>query len=213
MSRSRNAVVTAASWVWIPAVFGVCGCQGPAPITVWQQRLTDYVAREGNGDPGILREAPGLRSTESLRPAEVRFSATGIPGSGLFSATRDVQGVLVGLSSDRGRSHFVFLVGVNEKDSSGTRNVIDIRPIAFEVRGHEMFWRVGKERDDLLARYLAANGLSNGGKARSSRRSGPFPRLDDVFRMEAKNGEVVIHDARSKAIWTLSLSSVREPRR
>lgn len=194
----------------ILAAVSVCGCQGPAPITVWRQRLTDYIAREGNGDPGILRDAPTLRSTQSLRPAEIRFSAAGIPGSGLFSATRDVQGVLVGMASERGRSHFVFLVGVNDQDSNGNRGVTDIRPIAFEVRGNEMFWRVGPERDDLLSRYVAAGGSPNGGTARANRRSGPFPRLDDVFRMETRNDEVLIDDPRSKVVWSLSLSGVRK---
>jgi len=197
----------------ILAAMSVCGCQGPAPMTVWQQRLTDFVSREGNGDPGILREAPGLRSTRSLRPAEVKFSATGIPGSGLFSATRDVQGVLVGLASERGRGHFVFLVGVNEQDSSGNWGVIDIRPISFEVRGNEMYWRVGPERDDLLARYLAAGGSAKGGTTRSNRRSGPFPRPDDVFRMETRNDEVFIEDPRSKVVWSLSLPGVRKSSR
>lgn len=197
----------------IPVGLFVCGCQGPSPIAVWQQRLTDYVARAGDGDPGVLREASTLRSTQSLRPAQVKFSATGIPGAGLFAATRDVHGVLVGVWSEQGRSRFAFLVGVNEQGSGGSWKVVDIRPIAFEVRGDQVLWRVGDERGDLLERYLAADGPSDGESPGVDRRSRPFPRQDDVFRMEASGGEVLIHDLRSKAAWSLSLTGTHDTAR
>lgn len=206
MNRASYRLSRIAPHWTILAAMGACGCQGPAPIGVWQQRLTDYIALEGHGDPGILREAPTLRSTRSLRPAEVKFNAKGVPGDGLFAPTRDVQGLLVGLLSQRGRDHFVFLVGVNEQGSNGEWKVIDVRPIAFDVRGNDIHWRIGSERDDLLARYLAAGESPSGGERGSNPRAGPFPRWDDVFRMEPKDGKIMIHDARSKAAWVLSLS-------
>jgi hypothetical protein len=87
--------------------------------------------------------------------------------------------------------------------------VTDIRPIAFEVRGTDVSWSVGEEREDLISQYLAGGQSQNAGNPEASGRQGPFPRVDDTFRLETSDDDILIHDSRSTAVWSLSLPSTR----
>jgi len=191
---TRVAFVSGTS---ILAVISAIGCRIPDPIEVWQQKLTDHIAGQGNWNPGVLREAPTLRSTASLRPAEIRFSATGIPGPafGFLTAVRDVQGVLVGLWSDHDPTSYVFLIGVNEHHPSGRWELLDVRPIALFVREKRVHWFIGPEQRRALTQYLSATPPSD---------RQIFPRLDDEFRMEVQGDHLIIHEVKSGALWQLN---------
>lgn len=185
------------------AVSVLGGCRTSDPIGAWQQKLTDYVVGEGNGDPGSLRNAAQLRSSQSLRPAQIRFAATGISGGGIFAPDLDVQGILVGRTADLDPPFDVFLVGVNRRRSSGEWEVLDIRPVAFHVRGEQLDWLVGPSQDRSLERYRAAARTPN---------CNAFPRLDDAFQLETPGSEFVIRDSKSGAVWRLSRPPPRRPR-
>lgn len=185
----------------------VSGCQSASPIGVWQERLTAYISGQGNGDPTVLRNAPDLRSAQSLRPAEVRFSAIDIPGAGVpgFRSTRDVQGVLVGRATPRNRAYFIFVVGVNERAGRGSWEVDDLRLVAFDVRGQEIFWRVSPEDPKVLQHYLSATQPPARRRLFRHPDHQTFPRLDDVFKLEVHNGVAVVTEVHSQTVWRLTL--------
>ena len=102
-------------------VFTVGGCSTSQPLRAWQQRFTDYTMKEGDGDLNVLRESAELRSTDSLRPAQIRFDHDDIAAPGLppFVDRIDAHGVMVGQHAEGGNPVFFFLIGIVERPYSG----------------------------------------------------------------------------------------------
>lgn len=202
----RSARVRFIQGLLIPTLLSIAaGCQTSPPIEQWQARLTDYIGREGAGDPNILRDSPALRSTNSLRPAQVQFAAKDLPGAGLFSSTRDVQGVLVGVIGEPTARWFVFLTGLNERDASGHLRVTDIRPIAMRVDGDQIHWCVGSRDPDAMHQYDSALGKERRLRLRRAKGHDSFPRLDDAFELKIDSAELVIHELKSGASWRIAM--------
>jgi len=193
----------------------VSGCQSASPIGVWQERLTAFISSEGNGDPNVLRNAPQLRSAQSLRPAEIRFSALDIGGAGFLSlrSTRDVQGVLVGHGSDRNRAYYIFMVGVNERRVGGSWEVDDVRLVAFDVRGQDISWRVSPPDPQSLQHYLSSTQPPVRRRLFRHPAHQTFPRLDDVFKLDLQSGVAIVTEVHSQTVWRLNLEPPSDRRR
>jgi hypothetical protein len=130
-------------------VFALGGCSADQPINAWQQRFTDYTMKQGNGDPSVLRESAELRSTRSIRPAQIRFDHDDIASPGLppFVDRFDVHGVLVGQHTDGRNPTFFFLVGVVERPYSGrAARVEDVRLVSCTVRDRTHHWKTANQQ-------------------------------------------------------------------
>lgn len=189
------------------SVFILGGCTASQPLKAWQQRLTDYTMKEGDGDLNVLRESAELRSTDSLRPAQIRFDHDNIAAAGLppFVNRVDAHGVMVGQYSEGGNPMFFFLVGVVERPYSGqAAKVEDVRLVSCTVREGRHHWKMNEPSQDNLNKYLALTWAG-------SRRADPhpthrtFPLVDDDFRFEVRGGYAIAADARSDAVWRISL--------
>jgi len=80
-------------------------------ITEWQYRLGQHIAQAGSGDPSVLSQMPGLRSSAVLRPGQIVFAATDVES---FVAERDgydVFGLLLGKHDSAAGPRYVFVVG------------------------------------------------------------------------------------------------------
>lgn len=183
----------------------VGGCAARAPIRAWQDALTQYVDRQGGGDPTILRETVDLHSRRGLRPGRVTFSATGLPVGGASWRQQDVHGVLVDVVRDGERTWFIFLVGVLRDGSGAVSQLADVRAVALRVEPGTQHWRVGSPNEVALRQYKArsaARGSTDGSHICPVR----FPGNVDVFEASAAAGFVTITEANSGAAWSVRLS-------
>jgi len=180
------------------------GCGTTRPIARWQDRLTEYVAEEGRGDPNVLRDMHELRSPDTLRPAWIRFSEIDVPGSGIprWATRYDVHGILLGRQGD---DTFVFLVGVVRRPTRGPSRLEEIRIAAWNPAADGWRWRFSEPDPRALREYLT--GHSHSGPSNHQ----TFPRLDDDFRLDAVDGLVRVTDAKTGAHWTLRVPGDSRP--
>ena len=178
------------------------------PLKAWQQRFTDYTMNEGGGDLNILRESVELRSANSLRPAQIRFDHDDIAADGLppFVDRIDAHGVMVGQHPDGGRPVFFFLVGLIERPFSGrAARIEDVRLVSCTVRDGGHLWKVSDPSPEALNQYLASSS-NDQNRANPHPFNRTFPLIDDDFRFEVRDGYALAADARSGAVWRLSLN-------
>lgn len=183
------------------------GCTPSRPLATWQQGLTDYVTRQGNGDPNILRTMQASRSRDSLRPNWITFGELDVPGTMLppFADTYDVQGVLVGQQQLGDKRWMVFLVATIRRDRTPTGTIEDLRLAAFSPGAiGELFWRISPQEDPAVHRYASTFAAKNGPMP------GVFPSPIDRFQFHADGADITVTEERSRATWHLSL---RPPQR
>jgi len=187
------------------SLLALCGCSVKDPIDAWQDSLTDYVARQGHGDPAVLRDLPQLRSSSSLRPAMIQFSKIDLPGFGLppFVDRWDVHGVMLDSKSGT-TAGYPFMIGVVKRPYSGPSTIEDIRLVVFQVDRDDFHWRLSRPDPEALRRYVD-------GAAENPRRlpAHPthqvFPAIDDVFEYELNGDQAVARDVCSGATWRVEL--------
>lgn len=188
-------------------LFSLLGCTASSPIRAWQQELTDYTNRHGNGDINILRESSELRSPQSLRPAQVRFDHQDVSASGMgfLDARFDVRGVLVGQHVVGGNPTFFFLVGVVKRPvGNRSAQLEDIRIISCSVQQSHHAWKVSHPDPASLQKYLArAASGADGSRPTEARET--FPRVSDDFQFDVRAGVAQIVESRSGAQWLLPL--------
>jgi hypothetical protein len=182
------------------------GCSATQPIKSWQQRLTTYTMRHGGGDLSILRESPELRSTDDVRPAQVRFDHTNTARAGLppFVDRLDVHGVLVGQQVQGGNPKFFFLVGVVERPlSSNDSQLKEIRLVSCTIRDGRHHWKTSRPDPEAQAAYR--RGARNPRRAQPEAGGRVFPLLDDHFDFNLAGRTAIVRDPRSDASWELPL--------
>jgi hypothetical protein len=165
-------------------------------ITEWQRRLGQHVAQAGSGDPSVLSQMPGLRSSAVLRPGQIVFAATDVES---FVAERDgydVFGLLLGKHEGANGPHYVFVVGAVERRDYRSVAVADLRITAMSARNGVATWHTGSSDDASLARYR--NSADPSAAVR-------FPADQDQFRMSACPQGVCVEERVSGAKWTLYL--------
>lgn len=170
----------------------VCGCAGrPATISSWKQTVEEYVWKEGNGDPGVLRQV-------TWNATDKGFS---VLGGDLPEKSTDVHGVLLGHRPIGGKPWFVFLVGQVEK-----RNVKDIRLAAMSWNG-KAEWKVSGADTEALGQYrqyrerMAKEAAATNG----SKVAVPFPGGEDVFELGATGNRAEAVHKQSGARWGVGL--------
>ena len=68
--------------------------QARALIDTWQQRLAEYIATAGSGDPAALARLPGQRASGTLRPARIISGVLDLDVRAAEADGFDVQGLL-----------------------------------------------------------------------------------------------------------------------
>jgi hypothetical protein len=165
-------------------------------ITEWQRRLGQHVAQAGSGDPSVLSQMPGLRSSAVLRPGQIVFAATDVES---FVAERDgydVFGLLLGKHDSAAGPRYVFVVGTVERRNYRSLAVADLRVTAMSVRNGVATWQTGSSDDASLTRYR--KGADPSAAVR-------FPADQDQFRMSACPQGICVEERVSGAGWTLYL--------
>ncbi len=182
------------------------GCAVTNPIQAWQDRLTRYIAEQGNGDPAVLRETVDLRSRRSLRPARITFGESNIPCPGVwpFAGKRDANGVLLGEQHIGPHNWYFFLVGIIEHRPRSTSGPEDVRLVGFTVNRTTFRWRVAEPQPEALAQYLAASSASHP-RVRPRGPYAPFPAPTDVFSLDVAGNVVTATEENSGARWALHL--------
>lgn len=163
-------------------------------ITEWQRRLGQHVAQAGSGDPSVLSQMPGLRSSAVRRPGQIVFAATDVES---FVAERDgydVFGLLLGKHDSATGPRYVFVVGAVERRNYRSVAVADLRVTAMSVRNGVATWQTGASDDASLTRYR--QGADPSAAVR-------FPADQDHFRMVACPQGVCVEELASGARWTL----------
>lgn len=180
----------------------LAGCTTSRPLATWQQGLTDYVTRQGGGDPNILRTMQAARSRDALRPNWITYGELDVPGTMLppFADTYDVQGVMVGQQELGGKRWMVFLVATVRRDRTPSGTIEDLRLAAFSpgAKG-ELFWRVSPPGDPALRAYASVFAAKDGPMP------GVFPSPVDRFQFHAEGADITVTEERSGATWRLSL--------
>jgi hypothetical protein len=165
-------------------------------ITEWQRRLGQHVTQAGSGDPSVLSQMPGLRSSAVRRPGQIVFAATDVES---FVAERDgydVFGLLLGKHVGANGPRYVFVVGAVERRDYRSVAVADLRITAMSVRNGVATWQTGSSDDASLARYR--NSADPSAAVR-------FPADQDQFRMSACPQGICVEERVSGARWTLYL--------
>jgi len=184
------------------------GCGSTHPIREWQQHLTKYTMKQGNGDINVLRESAEMRSTQALRPAQIRFDHNDMPSSALapFGDRVDAHGVLVGQHVQNRHPVFYFLVGIVKRPSSGgSAELKDIRLVSCAVRDGKHHWKVSEPNPAALRRYQSSS-TADDGRAQRHATQRTFPLLDDDFQFEVSGSFAFARDAHSSATWQISVN-------
>ncbi len=216
MSRSRRC--RGPENVLIP-FFLLGGCAAGDPIAAWQGYLESYVAKQGNGDPNVLR-------TTGDDPAHREFGMIGATRGGVpFVSPRraDATGLLLGHRRAAGRSWFVFLVGAVEYRGLFVEfpledpRVTEIRLAAWspdggaEGTGRAFVWCVGDADREALRRYVDAQRelwrRTHPERADADDAPSTFPSEHDAFRLEAADDLFTVRDEHSGASWTVPLDT------
>lgn len=186
------------SVVAIPFVLCIAGCSVRSPIAVWQDRVTQFISNEGNGDPAVLRDTAAMRARDSARPARMTIGQTDVPGAP-FATSRDVQAVFLGTEKVADENWYVFLVGVTSRKSDGPV-VEDLRLAAFTPQRDALRWRIAPSDPAAVNRYVSTNSASEP----LFRQTG-FPAPLDDFHLSAAGQEIMTTESRSGAVWRLTL--------
>lgn len=177
------------------------GKSGP-PLNVWRQKVTDYVAAEGHGDPSCLRDTIDLRSRRTVRPAAITFSS-------LSNSYQDARGVLTGQHTANGRPWYFFLVAVHDNNPKHTSRILEIRPIAFYADAEGLHWQTGEPDELAQGKYLQSRYLHASGSAALPE---SFPGPADLFRLTVSGNTATIAEEHSGAAWTLQFPADAETR-
>jgi len=164
-------------------------------LSVWEDRLCQYVAQEGNGDEEVLATLRRLHSPNVLRPARVTFGALDVDADPPERHGWDVQGVLVGTERRSAFIRYVFVVGIVGYTGYLPTKIQDIRLVALSSRAGTLVWETGAAEPGAVVRYREAFG---------GRGASRFPADDDNFRLVASRSGVSVHEVRSGAAWSLT---------
>ncbi|MEK6674784.1 MAG: hypothetical protein AABZ47_03920 [Planctomycetota bacterium] len=178
------------------------GCATRDPIFVWQDRVTQYIAVHGHGDPGVLRETVDMKARSSPRPSLLTFGELDIAGPGLppFIKTWDAQGVLVGLHKIEKERWFFFLVGTLKRTPRSQAGIDDIRLVVFKSREDKLDWLVAPPNPEALTLYQATHLTECLG------RGAIFPGSADSFEFFVSGATVTAKEKSSGAVWQLDTS-------
>lgn len=127
--------------------------QARALIDTWQQRLAEYIATAGSGDPAALARLPGQRASGTLRPARIIFGVLDLDARAAEADGFDVQGLLLATPGTQG---YVFMVGIVQREGYRPKALVDLRPVTLQLQDGRIDWAVGDSDAQALARYRAA---------------------------------------------------------
>lgn len=167
------------------------GCTTSRPVELWQERVTQYVADEGNGD------ITSLRNTE---PGAAR------PVFGVTSGSVEVQGLLLGCSTMDQQRWWTYIVGVMKND-----NITDLRIVAVSEVGGEVVFSQSTQDEAATERYRdgrlkqwTANRLD---PATDGDFVCSFPGPNDSFTLNAAGTTATVTERQSGARWTVLLAT------
>jgi hypothetical protein len=185
------------------------GCHSPAPLALWQERMTEFIAAH-DGDPGALRELATMQSTQAVRPTMIRFGVLDAPGrpSSRDGGRFDVQGLFVGQHEVDDQRWYVFLLAFIQRNGQLAPRITSMRPVAFATASPGLDWCVGASDRKSTARYFNYRHDTPSAAIESFARLG-FPRPDDDFETVATDHTITISERKCGANWTLDLATVQ----
>lgn len=164
-------------------------------VSVWQDRLCEYIAHAGGGDEAVLAELRGLRSPNGLRPARVTFGVLDVDADPPERHGWDVQGELVGADRNTAGMRYVFVVGILGYSGYVPTRIQDVRVVVLSRAAGTLDWQTSAADPAAVARYRQA---FEGPGAKH------FPAPDDNFRFTASRDRVSVLEVRSGARWLLT---------
>lgn len=176
------------------------GCASRPPLAAWQDALSAHIAREGHGDPMVIRDLPDMRSPHRMRPGQIVFGEIAIGGD----KERDVQGIFVGHRPVDGSTWFFFVVGVMERKSGGYTQLEDVRLVAFTPQRGQLNWRIS-ERDPRIADVYVTSRTVTGLLHRGQVPGAAFPHVQDTYDLTVNGPMAKVRERRSGAQWELNL--------
>lgn len=196
-ARNLHPIVATALLLLCLACAGGCG-SGRRSVTIpaWQKNVEQYVKREGNGDPTILRD---VRLPDSRRGYSML-------GSDRPAESTDANGVLLGFRDISGRNWFIYLVGLVKQ-----QRVEEIRLAALTFDADKLTWKLGRADPQALEKYRTFK--QKQWRERFPQRGLPppeylgFPTADDHFQLTVSDGQVTVVNPSSGAQWELNLAS------
>ncbi|MBU0718114.1 MAG: hypothetical protein KJ749_07700 [Planctomycetes bacterium] len=194
-------------WACLLLALTAMGCAARSPIAVWQDRLSHYLAQQGNGDPSVLRDLVDLRSRRSPRPARIVFGELDVPGPGVppFVSWRDVNGVLLGQQKVGSSDWCFFLVATVKRQTGSIGECEDVRLVGFTIDQGKLHWQVSKKQPEAVARYVSGSPDTAAGTSLNQPGHTAFPRPADAYQLAFAGPVVTAREERSGAEWRLRL--------
>ncbi len=165
-------------------------------ISVWQQHLGRFITRNGHADPAALSELQSARSRDVLRPARITFGVLDVEASVPGKDGWDLVGVLTGKQMVADRSWYVFVVGVVERAGYRPRTLADIRAVGLSAQDGKLVWRISPLEPQAVQHYRETFAAAVPVQ---------FPADTDMFATKGFEEQVLIHELRSGAEWSVQL--------
>jgi len=173
----------------------ITGCAAKSPLVIWQDNITEYISKQGNGDPNVLRDTVDMHARKIERPARITFGGLlSDPNDPLFSKKVTVNGVLLGIKEIESRYWFLFLVGISDND---TLMIKDVRLTGFTSEQNKLFWQSAGQDRNAVDQYLSA--------FPERYKDIVFPSPVDVFELDVSGHSVIVKENRSGAVWKLNM--------
>lgn len=187
----------------IAILSAVAGCSSAKPLAVWQEKVSRYVATEGNGDPNVLRQVSQTTSKRDARPALITVGELDIKsGPPVWGKSFDVQGVLLGEREIASRHWYFFLTAVLQRRPKAAAGICDVRLMGFCAVPGALRWCASSHRAAPVVQYIA------GADAKAGTAQAAFPGALDQFHLAVQGNTVTATDAASGAQWTLAVPSL-----
>lgn len=170
-------------------------------ISIWQEQVHQYIARQGDGDPAVLSQTRALHSRDILRPGRITFGALDSESAPPGRNGWDMQGVLIGKRASGSHTWYVFVVGIVRRNDYRPMEVQDIRMVALRAEGRTLSWETSTADPQSVQRYRNAFAGSDPVQ---------FPADTDRFSMSISGDLVRVQETQSGADWSLNLSAGSE---
>jgi hypothetical protein len=168
-------------------------------ISAWQQRLTEYLDRDGTLDLARMSQLPVLRSRDGLRPARITFAALDLEANVPGRDGWDVTGVLVGTYAIGTHDWYVFVVGMVVRTGYRPVYISDIRVTAMSAQAGEVHWTSGPPPSpEAVQRY------------RDTFRDllpVQYPADTDAYRLTSAQEHALVTETQSGAAWAIEFGT------
>lgn len=174
----------------------ITGCASKSPLVIWQDNIAEYISKQGNGDPNVLRDTVDMHARKIERPARITFGGLLSDPNNPFSIEVTANGVLLGVKEIESRYWFLFLVGISDNDPL---MIEDVRLTGFTSEQDKLLWQSADQDRNVVDQYLS--GFPEHDKEIV------FPSSVDVYELDVSGHSVIAKENRSGAVWKLDIQN------